>query len=1118
MVIVSWCLIIDYYLWFRFGYYLSAAGRYLGYWLFCRVLSFKGGVFKVEKKVKYYLNPQGEFVIENYHLSKPFASFFPGIAGVWGVPVWAFYVNRGQAIASFGIRDKDHPILEFQPANKAYQLTSLQGFRTLIKENSRNKTFLYDAFNNGLSAPGYEIVNQMRINSCELKLREINHTLGLEIDIEYFTIPNDNYGALVRKLSIKNLTRKVRDLEIIDGLPQVIPFGTNNFFLKELSRTIEAWMQVENLENGIPFLRLVVDPADRPEVTRIREGNFYLVFDAQGLIKPIVDPEAIFGQVSDFTYPARFLKARKFSYPKKQLERGKTPCCMGYRAIALRADETYEIYSLAGNMSTLDKLKENSKRIASKEYLVDKQAENRKLIEDLTFGVFTHSGSKNFDLYCRQNFLDNVLRGGYPYSLKHYSGLTTIQVYSRKHGDLERDYNRFLIEPTYFSQGNGNYRDANQNRRSDVWFNPLVKEENILNFFNLLQTDGYNPLVIKPDNFTFNGNYSVPEKFLGKDDFPKLRAYLEKPFTPGELLYSLEQNEINLSDREEFLKSVLANSAKSFSAEHGEGFWSDHWAYCLDLLISFLAVYPESLRSILLEKKEFTFFDNSEVLRPRIERYVLKGNRVFQFHSVVSNHTKHSLIKKRDSQAHIARVKEGLGDIYKTTLTVKMLVVIANKFAGLDPFGVGVEMDANKPNWFDSLNGLPGLLGSSTCETFELKRWIIFLRDSLKKMDLDNGYTAELPFELYELLLGLRDIVNEKDDFIFWDKTHGLREDYLKKTLLGFSGDLRQINLTEIDEALSKFLDKLDAGLKKAYDAKHRLHYSYFINEVSQYQPLENSESAQGVKPLKFRQVPLPLFLEGPMHYLRTLDNSNQAKEVFKAIRKSGLFDKKLKMYKVCAPLKSMPEEIGRCRIFSPGWLENESVWLHMEYKYIFELLKNGLYAEFFEDFKNVLIPFQNPARYGRSILENSSFLVSSVFPDENLHGTGFVARLSGSTAEFISIWLYMCAGGQPFYLDKQGKLNLEFKPVLPSWLFSRKEEDGFPKNSFAFNFLSRILVVYHNPKRKDTFGPQAARIKEITIIFQDTSTSTLSTSFFSSPVASDIRDGKVSRIDIALG
>ena len=106
-----------------------------------------------------------------------------------------------------------------------------------------------------------------------------------------------------------------------------------------------------------------------------------------------------------------------------------------------------------------------------------------------------------------------------------------------------------------------------------------------------------------------------------------------------------------------------------------------------------------------------------------------------------------------------------------------------------------------------------------------------------------------------------------------------------------------------------------------------------------------------------------------------------------------------------------MPEEIGRCRIFTPGWLENESVWLHMEYKYILELLKAGLYEEFYDNFKRVLIPFQDPRQYGRSILENSSFLVSSAFPDKRLHGNGFVARLSGSTAEFLEIWLKINSG-----------------------------------------------------------------------------------------------------------
>jgi len=76
------------------------------------------------KKVSYRLNVNGGFFIENYNYSKPLANFFPGIAGKYGIPMWVFYVNRGQGINSFGTDGKDAAILEFQPANKAWQQTS----------------------------------------------------------------------------------------------------------------------------------------------------------------------------------------------------------------------------------------------------------------------------------------------------------------------------------------------------------------------------------------------------------------------------------------------------------------------------------------------------------------------------------------------------------------------------------------------------------------------------------------------------------------------------------------------------------------------------------------------------------------------------------------------------------------------------------------------------------------------------------------------------------------------------------------------------------------------------------------------------------------------------------
>ncbi|MHB8158156.1 MAG: cellobiose phosphorylase, partial [Desulfocucumaceae bacterium] len=262
-------------------------------------------------------------------------------------------------------------------------------------------------------------------------------------------------------------------------------------------------------------------------------------------------------------------------------------------------------------------------------------------------------------------------------------------------------------------------------------------------------------------------------------------------------------------------------------------------------------------------------------------------------------------------------------------------------------------------------------------------------------------------------------------------------------------------------------------------------------------------------RPKKFAQKPLPLFLEGQMHALRLSQNPGEAADLYKATRKSPLFDRKLKMYKVTASLESMPEEIGRCRVFTPGWLENESIWLHMEYKYILELLKTGLVKEFYSEFKNVLIPFQDPQRYGRSILENSSFLVSSAFPDNKLHGNGFVARLSGSTAEFLQIWLVMNIGVKPFALDENGRLNLCFKPNLAGWLFDKK-------GTYVFNFLGRIPVTYHNPKRKDTFGKNAAKIKKIQL-FEKEVPIEISSATIPSPLAEKVRSRQISKINIYL-
>ena len=1070
-----------------------------------------------EKKPKYYLNQQGEFVIENYNFARPFANFFPGIAGKYGIPMWTFYVNRGQAISSFGIKDKDHSILEFFPANKAWQLVSALGFRTFIKFTPSGKTVIYEPFHNGCVNLGFDLKNYMKVSAHALTLEEENFTLGIKIKVEYFNIPNDTYAGLARIVTVLNMSSTSKKIQLIDGLPQIVPFGTSNLFLKKLGRTIEAWMNVENLDKGVPFYKLAVDPTDRPEVIHIKEGNFYLGFHYEKskprIITPIVEPEAVFGPVTDFSYPRKFLSDENFKYSTKGVN-SKTPCAFSFCKLTLSPKQEKTFYSVTGYMRNIETLNASISKITRPGYLAQKNKENKEVIEELQQDISTQSGSFEFDLYSKQTYLDNILRGGYPITFKAQEKHSVFYIHSRKHGDLERDYNKFQIQPTYFSQGNGNYRDTNQNRRSDIWFNPDIEDDNLITFFNLIQADGFNPLVVKGTSFALKENADLKIILKGaarEKDILKISSFLKKPYTPGELILFIENSKIKLKTTyDKFLNLVVCNSQKIEEAEHGEGFWTDHWAYNLDLLESFLGVYPEKLKEILCDKKVFTFFDNSETVKPRCEKYLLIGGCVKQLHSLTADSAKRELIRKRDYPAHVVRSDNGRGGIYRTTLVNKLFCILANKLSSLDPFGVGIEMEADKPNWFDALNGLPALLGSSLCETFELKRLILILKGALEKIEIEKLYISE---EISDLLLGLDSLIAEyfknslnDKDYIFWDKSHCLKEEYRKTTRFGFSGKESQIDTRRLSTLLSCALDKINRGIDKAFDKKSGVYYSYFINEVAQYEAI----GEHFVKPIRFTQKKLPLFLEGQMHALRIAQNQNTASSLHKATKASKLYDKKLKMYKVTAPLQSAPEEIGRCRVFAPGWLENESIWLHMEYKYLLEMLKQGLYEDFYSEFKNVLIPFQPPEKYGRSILENSSFLVSSAFPDKGLHGNGFVARLSGSTAEFLQIWLVMNLGKIPFFVNKQGELNLVFKPALCGWLFDKKGD-------YTFNFLGKVLITYHNPKRKNTYGSNAAKISKIITkdkegrpvrILQDT---------LPSPYAQQVRSRQINKIDIYL-
>jgi hypothetical protein len=143
------------------------------------------------------------------------------------------------------------------------------------------------------------------------------------------------------------------------------------------------------------------------------------------------------------------------------------------------------------------------------------------------------------------------------------------------------------------------------------------------------------------------------------------------------------------------------------------------------------------------------------------------------------------------------------------------------------------------------------------------------------------------------------------------------------------------------------------------------------------------------------------------------------------------------------------------------------------------------------------------------------------------------VARLSGSTAEFLHMWLIMHMGPRPFRLNAGGHLTLQFEPVLPADFFNAKpaafnyysasakkwQTLALPANSYAFNMMGQALVVYHNPQRLHTFGPNKAVVTSMALRYAGRPKAIeIKSRYLDDVYAKDVRANKVERIDIQLG
>ncbi|MCR3906438.1 MAG: cellobiose phosphorylase [Tenericutes bacterium] len=1010
------------------------------------------------------------YTIENYQKQKPFSSFLSGIAGKMGIPLWAFYVNRGQLISSFGVRDKNGAIMEFFPANSAYHYVSRTGFRTFVKIEGKVFEFFKEQNQN----------QKMIIRQDSVSIEEENLEIGIKVKVTYFTLPNENISALVRKVEITNLEDKKIDVEVVDGLAQILPSGIDYGGYKAISNLLQSWMSSINEPNYV-FYKLRASTDDSAEVNLVVDGNFYFT---SANTKPlyISDYKLIFDEDTSLETPYQFINQSINDLSEiQQAHVNQVPCAMSGFHFKNLSKESFA--SVIGYASNKDKLDELSLKM-DLDYLLAKETENKVIHDALMNAVETKTAYPMLDAYYKQCYLDNVLRGGTPLIFETLDGNVGYHIYSRKHGDLERDYNFFSLEPAFYSQGNGNFRDVLQNRRNDLFFYPELKDSNIYQFASLIQADGYNPLSIEGVKFTFEGDIEKQPKVL--------HQLLKEEFTPGAIATKLFESDL---DVDTYLKGILLESHVVIKASFGEGYWEDHFTYIYDLLDSYLSIYPDDLSTLMFEKT-YPFFVSPVMVLPRNQKYVLtKDKKVRQYGAIKHFHDQKSTwMKNKNGQV-------------KVNLFGKLLTLILNKYGHLDPFGIGLSYEGNKPGWNDAMNGVPGLFGSGVSETIELKKLVQFLLDILKK----HPDKEVLLLKSTEKLAKAYEHLDASEPFDLWNLRMTHLETYRNNLL-----DEQEISVNQANH-YQKTLEKIDKDLDKALEkAKEidKVYPTYITYEATDYQQIldENNQPVIGeyglpvVNVKAFEMKPLPIFLEAPARYLKSLSSKEEAKQIYKNVKQTGLYDRKLKFYQTSVSLEDYDHEIGRIRAFTQGWLERESNFLHMTYKYLLGLLKSGLYEEFFEEIKTNYTCFMDPKVYGRSPIENSSFLATSSNPDPKKHGQGFVSRLTGSTAEVLSMWRYMFFGKQLFTLEN-GALCFTLSPKLPKTFF----EEG----KIEVRLFNKTTITYHLLDQIDTYDSKAY-VEKMTL-HKNNEVCEVQGSKVIGKWTKDIREGNVFKINVYI-
>jgi hypothetical protein len=724
------------------------------------------------------------YKIANYHTMAPFL-----MAIVSGSDHWMYVSSTGGLTC--GRRSPGSSLFPYYTDDKIHDAWSTTGPYASLLIGKEGKTWLWKPFYPQVDVYGLERNLYKSQAGNRLIFEELNHQLGLSFSYSWSS--SEQYG-FVRKSSIVNTSAGDAQIDVLDGLRNLLPYGVMPSLQADMSTLVDAYKQAETIPAyPAAVYTLSSIPTDRAEPSEALKATvaWSLGFD---------DPKVLLSEDQ--------LESFESGLPvcAETASHGKRGAFIVQASFGLTQGRNRSWYVLAdvekGSSQLADLLSLVEHGITAETVEADVRAGTRRLRQ--LVGKSDGCQMSSDDLVTSRHFsntLFNIMRGGIFYdgyqlpaddfndfvqtwnqplfnrlgtllppkwkSLPRSSVLEAAEngddpdwerialeylplTFSRRHGDPSRPWNQFSIDirnadgsdKLYYE---GNWRDIFQNWEALARSWPEYIESFIAKFVNASTADGYNPYRLTRNGFEW--------EILDLDD----------PWS-------------NI------------------------GYWGDHQINYLVKLLELSHCYHPGKIAGYLEKQIFVYAD----VPYRIKGYqsLLQDPRDSVEYDQVCADRIAERIEIMGSDG--ALVTAPGGSIYRVSLLEKLLVAALSKLGNFVPGG-GIWMNTQRPEWNDANNALTGY-GLSMVTLCYLRRFLALIANLLEESPAGRysvsmevaGYLAGIHGLLRKHARELGSPVTPADRKAIMDGLGAASETYRKTVYAGFSGEYSDVETAEL--------------------------------------------------------------------------------------------------------------------------------------------------------------------------------------------------------------------------------------------------------------------------------------------------------------------------------